>query len=202
MTIEIRLTSQHLYEHKDSFGLESYSSATGWISLRQSNSPIRTLELDEGSFFLAYENFDSFLEYALGAYATNNKDVVATIYQYSTISTNFSHRKLHQENHAYMATFFGVIGKRVQEILDTIKLALISQINVPDRIVQDTLKDASKRRQIYCDYSPDSIRFDENRGVPSHHIEDGRVWRPYGADAWDTDTWYTDRRWRRARARE
>ena len=199
MTIEIRMTSQHLYERKDSFGLESYSSATGWISLRQSNSPIRTLELDKDSFFLAYENvaFASFPEYALGAYATNNKVVVATIYQYSTLSTNFSHRKLHQENHAYMATFFGVIGKRVQEILDTIKLALISQINVPDQIVQDTLKDASKRRQIYCDYSPDSILFDENRGVPSHHIEDGCVWRPYEADAW-----YTDRRWRRTRARE
>ena len=191
MTIETRCDSKELYEFakkSPKFATEAAREATGFLSFRRSRSPIRTIELDEDSFFLAFLEWSSFVEFSLGAYAATHQDVRASVYTHSTGSSpsiNSSHGEHHQRLGWHNACFIGVVGK--QEILDTIVNALVYQRNVPDEVV--VLKDASKKKQICCKQSPDSIVFESDRD-PSWHIEDGYVWAPYEAGIW-----YTDPRW-------
>lgn len=188
MTIETRCNSEESYEfarRSPDFATESAREATGFLSFRRSRSPIRTIELDEDSFFLAFLEWRSFVEFSLGAYAITHQDVRASIYAYSTVSFNSSHGESHQEVGFHNACFIGVVGRT--NILDVIKRALIYQKNVPSDMVKQQIRDKSKKGQIYCGQSPDSIVFETD---PFLHIEDGCVWAPYEAQVW-----YTDSQW-------
>ncbi|MDE0006971.1 MAG: hypothetical protein OXS50_01695 [Gammaproteobacteria bacterium] len=186
MEFERKLKSKGTFdtwsEHKE------YQTATGWLTLKRTKSPIPTVELDETSFYAAYSDWSTPIEFALGAYARQNPSVVATVWCYSTgptPSVNGSHGKHHQQNGWHNATFFGVVGK--QEILDVIRFAVTGQKDVPPSVVEQNVVDASERKQVYCDHSPDYIAFGPNKGVPFRHVEDGRVWAPEDAVAWYTN---------------
>ena len=162
------------------------------LSFRRSKSPIRTIELDEDSYFAAYHEWNTPVEFALGRYAREHSDVIATVYTYSTgaaPSVNRSHGASHQRNGWHNACFLGVVGK--SEVLDVVRDALAHQRGVPESEVEANLKDQTQRGQVYCDHSPDYIQF--KPGQRYRHIEDGRVWAPY-----EPFSWYTDKQWRDA----
>ena len=188
MTIETRCDSEESYEFArktpDS-ATESAREATGFLSFRRSRSPIRTIELDEDSFFLAFLEWHSFVKFSLGAYAATHQDVRASVYTHSTVSVNSSRGESHQRAGSHNACFIGVVGR--ENILDTIIRALVYQENVPTDMVKQQIKDKSKRGQIYCGQSPDSIMFESD---PTWHIEDGRVWMPD-----EMEVWYMDSQW-------
>ena len=191
--VETRFESKSFYDvvKKSSFPNPEYESVTGYLSLRKPTSPLPTIELDEDSFWLAYSDWSSFVEHALGGYASCNVDKVATVYTYSTgqrPSTNNSRGERHQELGWHNAVFFGVVGRA--EVLETIVLALVGGAGVPPDLISSFTVNAEKRPQIHCGQSPDYIAFN-SIGKPSFHIEDGRLWSPY-----EQNVWYTHSDWR------
>ncbi len=191
--IETRFESKNIYEivQNDRFPSPEYEAVTGYLSLRKPTSPLPTIELDEDSFWLAYSDWTTFVEHALGVYASRNADTVATVYTYSTgqrPSVNNSRGEQHQKLGWHNAIFFGVVGSA--EVLETIRLALIGGAGVPDGVIKSFTVAADKRSQIHCGQSPDYIAFNR-MGKPSFHLEDGFVWAPY-----EQNTWYTHRDWR------
>ena len=62
--------------------------------------------------------------------------------------------------------------------MDTVKYAFVHRLKVPDEVVAQQLKDASKMNQVFC-RSSESVVFETD---PSWHVEDGRVWAPYEGD--------------------
>lgn len=185
--IETRFESESLYPGGFCSDPESI---TGYLSLRKPKSPLPTIELDEDSFFLAYSDWTSFVEYALGGYASRNPDKIATVYTYSTgaaPSVNYSRGEKHQKVGFHNAVFLGVVGRA--EVLETIQLVLVNRIGVPTDLVENAVN-PEKRSQIHCGPSPDYIAFNR-MGQPSFHIEDGRVWAPY-----EQNVWYTRSDWR------
>ena len=195
MTAEIqtRFESRSVYEivQKSSFKYPEHESVSSYLSLRKPTSPLPTIELDEDSFDLAYYSWSSFVEHALGHYASRNPDTVATIYTYSTgsrPSVNSSRGEGHKKVGWHNAVFFGVVGR--SEVLETIRLALFGGAGVPDELVSSLSVNADKRRQIHCAQSPDFIAFDR-MGTASFHLEDGFAWAPY-----EQSTWYTHNDWK------
>ena len=191
--IQTRFESKSFYETVQNSSLPSpeYESVSGYLSLRKSSSPLPTIELDEDSFWLAYSDWTSFVEHALGGYASRNPDKVATVYTYSTgprPSVNRSRGEQHQKVGWHNAVFFGVVGRA--EVLETITLALVGGTGVPDELMESFTVDVDKRAQIYCGQSPDYIEFNR-KGRPSFHVEDGFVWAPY-----EQNVWYTYSEWR------
>ena len=190
---ERRMESEGHYRATRSQGSVAWDNATGWLSFRRSKSPVPTIELDEDSYFAAYNEWNTPVAFALGRYAREHAHVVATVYTYSTgpaPSVNSSHGASHQKNGWHNACFFGVVGKT--EILDFLKDALAFQRYVPQSAVQANLKDETQKTQVYCDYSPDYIQF--KPGWRYRHVEDGRVWAPDDEDF----CWYTDKKWQEA----
>ena len=184
--MKIRLESKDLYERskEETWTPDSHRKATGFLSLRRSKSPISTLELDEDSFFLAYNSWAPFIDHALGAYAEQNETAVATVYCYSTgsaPSTNSSHGEGHLRNGWHNAVFFGVVG--AVKVVDVIQSALIGGKGVPPDEIASVLVDGTKQRQIHCAYS-DHIQFENHHA--SFHIEAACVWQPYESGAWYT----------------
>lgn len=184
--IQTRLESKSAYDafQKGTFSIYDHESVTGYISLRKPKEPLSTIELDEDSFWLAYMDWKSFVEHALGAYASRNADKTATVYTYSTgprPSVNYSRGEQHQEVGFHNAVFFGVVGSA--EVLETIRLALTGGAGVPDDLINSYTVDAEKRSQIHCGQSPDSIAFNRTGGV-AFHIEDGLVWSPLEQYVW------------------
>ena len=193
--IEIRFESKGYYDvvQKNSHPNPQYESVSAYLSLRKPKSPLSTIELDEDSFELAYPgcSWSTFVDYALGAYASRNTDKTATVYTYSTgprPSVNFSRGEQHRKLGWHNAVFFGVVGRA--EVLETIRLALAGGSGVPDDMIQSNTVDSSKRSQVYCGQSPDYIAFDR-MGQVSCHVEDGMVWRPY-----EQNVWYSHSEWR------
>ena len=183
--VERRLASQQLYDlvqRRASFATEAQREATGWISIRRPKADVLTAELDEDSFFLAFDEWGSFVEHGLGQYASAHADVVASVYTYRLAhSANHSNGEGHSERGWHSACFIGVVGRDSGRILDTIALALTSQVGVPKAVVEARLKDQTKLRQISCRNPSEYMRFDVE---PSWHVEDGRCWAPQGEDVW------------------
>lgn len=192
MAIETRCGSKEYYElarESPNSVTESARESTGFLSFQRSRSPMRTIELDEDSFFLAFLGWSSFVEFSLGAYAAAHQDVRASVYTYSTVSSNSSHGEVHRRTGLHNACFIGVAGRKRNEMLDAMVNALVHQQNVPKTVVAQLLEDASKGNQVCCKQSPDSMAFETD---PSWHVEDGRVWAPCEAGVL---VWYTDSRW-------
>lgn len=190
MAIETRCDSEEYYElarRSPNSVTEPARESTGFLSFHRSKSPMRTIELDEDSFFLAFQLWSSFVEFSLGAYASVHQDVRASVYTYSAVSVNTSRGEYHQRAGWHNACFLGVVGRQKNQILDEVVNALVHQHNVPDEVVAQLLKDDSKKNQVCCKQSPDSIAFTTD---PSWHVEDGCVWAPY-----EEGVWYTDPRW-------
>ena len=189
--IQTRFESKSFYDAVQNWPRpHSYESVGGFLSLRKPTSPLQTIELDEDSFWLAYTDWSSFVEYALGGYASRNSDKVATVYTYSTgesPSGNSSRGEHHQKHGWHNAVFFGVVGRA--EVLETIRLALVGGVGVPDDLIKSLTADTDKRSQIHCGPSPDSIAFNR-MGKPSFHVEDGLVWSPH-----EENVWYTHPKW-------
>lgn len=195
-SIETRFKSKAFYDavQKSSFAPCEYQSITRCLSLRKPKSPLHTVELDEDSFQLAYSDWTTFIEHALGAYAARFTDRTATVHTYSTgrsPSCNSSRGETHQKVGWHNAVFFGVVGR--SDVLDTIMFALFGGAGVPDDVVQANVVDMAKRPQIQCALSPDFIDFGR-MGKPSFHVEDGKVWCPY-----EQDVWYTHTHWQPTR---
>ena len=192
MAIETRCDSEEFYEfaRNSSTAMESARKSTGFLSIQRSQLPTPTIELDEDSFFLAFQSWGSFVEFSLGAYAAAHQNARASVYTYYTISTNTSDGELHQRVGRHNACFIGVVGRQKSQVVDTVKNAFVHRLNVPDEVVAQQLKDASKMNQVFCRIS-ESIVFETD---PSWHVEDGRVWAPYEGDegGW---VWYTDSQW-------
>ena len=191
--IQTRFDSKSFYEavEKSTFPNPDYESVTGYLSLRKPRDPLPTIELDEDSFWLAYSDWTSFVEHALGGYASRNPDKTATVYTYSTgqrPSVNSSRGEQHQKVGWHNAVFFGVVGR--SEVLETIRLALASGVGVPDDLMRSFAMNTDKRSQIHCSRSPDFIAFNR-MGHASFHIEEGLVWSPY-----EQNVWYTHVDWR------
>ena len=179
--MERRSASQAHYEfvqkHRES-ATEYERTIAGWLSFRRSKAPVLTAELDEDSFFLAFSEWGSFVEHSLGRYAQTHSDIVASVYTYSTgrsPSANYSDGEGHRRVGWHNACFIGVVGRDKQPILDTIALALTSQVGVPEGIVESRLKDPAKQKQISCRNPSEHILFKTD---PSWHIEDGLCWAP------------------------
>ena len=187
MTIEKRYDSENSYnlaKRNPDYAMGDKGEDPGFLSFRKSNAPIRTVELDEDSFFLAFQEWSPFVEFSLGAYAATHQDVQASIYTRPSVSFDFSRGESHQRTGCHKACFIGVVGNL--NILEKISRALVYQKYVPMEVIKQQLKDESKRGQIYCGQRPDST-FETD---PSWHIEEGRVWAPY-----EERVWYTDSRW-------
>lgn len=167
-----------------------HRSVKGYLGIRRVTQPLETIELDEDSFWLAYSNWSVFIEHALGRYAADNGDRVATVYMYSTgpsPSVNSSHGEQHQERGWHNAVFFGVVGRR--EVLEVVQGALAHGTGVPDAVVESGTVNREKVRQVYCGQSPDFIDF-RGKGPAAYHVEDGLVWRPE-----EESLWYTNPDW-------
>ena len=195
MTAEIqtRFESKSFYElvQRSSFKNPGHEAVSRYLALRKPSSPLPTMELDEDSFDLAYYSWSSFVEHALGHYASCNPDAVATVYTYITgprPSVNSSHGEGHQKLGWHNAVFFGVVGRSA--VLETIRLALVGGAGVPDDLISSLTVNADKRPQIHCAQSPDYIAFDR-MGTASFHLEDGFAWAPH-----EQGTWYTHKDWR------
>ena len=190
-TLERRFESKAHFDAAKRVSDPYYQSVTAYLAVRKPNQPLETIELDEDSFWLAYSNWSVFVEHALGAYAADNADRIATVYTYGTgpsPSRNSSHGELHQERGWHNAVFFGVVGRH--EVLEVARRALAHGDGVPDAVVGSGTVDLGKVPQIYCGQSPDFIDF-RGRGLPAYHIEDGLVWRPE-----EQFLWYTNPDWR------
>ena len=187
--IQTRFESKRIYElaRKDSFAPPYYESVNGYLALRKPKSPLATIELDEDSFLLAYWGWSSFVEHALGHYASRNGDEVATVYTYMGPSGNNSRGEQHRKLRWHNAVFFGVAGP--EDVLDAIRLALVGGAGVPDDVMASHLEDANKAPQIHCAQSPDYIAFNRS-GQASFHVEDGLAWSPY-----EQNMWYTNPDW-------
>lgn len=191
--MERRLLSQRVYDwvqEHPSLATKAQRDATGWISVRRTKTDVLTAELDEDSFFLAFDAWSSFVEHSLGQYAQAHADVVASVYTFteSSPSVNPSDGDGHSRVGWHNACFIGVVGRDSGPILDTIALALTNQMGVPEELVQAHLKDPTKLRQISCRNPSEYIRF---RSDPSWHVEDGRCWAPEG----EKYVWYTQEGW-------
>ena len=188
-----RLASRSIYDlvqEHPSLATEGQRDAVGYLTFRRKEIPVLTAELDEDSFFVAFDEWGSFVEYALGQYAQAHTDVVASIYTFSTgpsPSINPSDGEGHGKVGWHNACFIGVVGQDEKEILDTISCALKNQVGVPRHLVESHLKDPTKLAQISCRNPSDHISFKSN---PSWHIEDGHCWAPLGEDVW-----YTKEEW-------
>lgn len=184
--MERRLSSQQTYDlvrRHASLATEAQLEATGWISLRRPRTDVLTAELDEDSFFLAFDEWGSFIEYGLGQHAKAHPDIVASVYTRRGPSGNYSRGEGHSENGFHSACFIGVVGRDSTPILDTIALALTNQVGVPKEVVEARLKDETKKQQISCRNPSEYVRFTAG---PSWHVEDGRCWAPQGEDVWFT----------------
>ena len=184
--MERRLSSQQTYDlvrRHPSLATEAQLEATGWISLRRPRTDVLTAELDEDSFFLAFDEWGSFIEYSLGKYAKAHPDIVASVYTRRGPSGNHSRGEGHSEHRWHSACFIGVVGRNSAPILDTIALALTNQVDVPKEVVEACLKDETKKQQISCRNPSEYMRFTAD---PSWHVEDGHCWAPQGEDVWFT----------------
>ena len=129
------------------------------LRFKRSRSPIETIELDLDSLHRARSGGGfSIIENPLTDYAEKSSDVIATVYTYETLSSNFQS--------LCNAVFFGVIGNSTQKILEIIESTLRSLRGVHVR-------------------AGESIMFDDHQRI--YHIEDGRLWAPYEEGTWYSD---------------
>ena len=167
--MERRLSSQQTYNlvrrHASSatmlrrpveFPTEAQLEATGWISLRRPRTDVLTAELDEDSFFLAFDEWGSFIEHSLGQYAKAHTDIVASVYTRKGPSGNHSRGEGHSERGFHSACFIGVVGRDSTPILDTIALALTNQVGVPKEVVEACLKDETKSGRSAAETHPNT----------------------------------------------
>ena len=188
-----RISSREAYEYVQqnlAWATEDEQMATGWLSFQHSNTPVLAAELDEDSFFLAFSGWNSFVEHSLGRYAQAHSNIVASIYTFSTgqsPSVNPSRGEGHGNVGWHNACFLGVVGQDEENILDTIVLALTSQVGVPEGLVESLIEDPAKLQQISCRNPSEYIPF---KSGPSWHVEDGRCWAPL-----EQNVWYTHEDW-------
>ena len=192
--VEYRHQSQADYDlfrrNRNFFG-DEHKSTTGWLSLKRTKEPILTLEVDENSIFLAFDDWGFLAEHGLGRFANAHADVVATVYSYHTgpsPSINPSDGEHHRRYGWHNACFLGVVGRNEAEIRDAISLALTSQVGVPQELVETRVKDRTKLRQVSCRNPSDYIPPPKFPATPAWHIEDGRCWMPAGEALWFTRT--------------
>ena len=116
------------------------------------------------------EGYGTIINHSLGEYADDNKDVIATVYVYSTVSVN--------GGNPHNADFFGVVGNRKEKLLDIIKSTFI-------------LSGHQRSRNIWIRNS-DYVRFNKDQSI--YHIEDGRLWKQEDAICWFTNDEWADRK--------
>lgn len=187
-------TDHELFQKNHTFFGDEHKSATGWLSLRRTKEPILTVEIDENSAFLAFDDWSFLVEYCLGKYAKTYPEVIATIYSYHTgpsPSINPNDGEHHRKHGWHNACFLGVVGRDKANLRDTISLALTNQVGVPQELVAARVKDQMKLKQVSCRNPSDYIPLQDFRPTPAWHVEDGRCWAPAGEALW-----FTHERWR------
>ena len=177
MAIETRCDSEEFYEfaRNSSTAMESARKSTGFLSIQRSQLPTPTIELDEDSFFLAFQSWGSFVEFSLGAYAAAHQNARASVYTYYTISTNTSDGELHQRVGRHNACFIGVVGRQKSQVVDTVNGASCRRRPPSPIALGEPLKVTLTGSADQIASTANFVAGESGEGVPAVHVR-GLAW--------------------------